>query len=279
MMYTLLGLCLLIITLAVGVQDRSLFLHNSLPPPSAGYRLPGGEGFSQLLRPWSAPVDLIGIEAPRDDSLPPEMAEPVATLTPEPNLPVFARHHKEVDASIRRYARQYGLEERLVQAVIDHESRFKSGAVSPKGAAGLMQLMPKTAALVGVKNALDTRQNIAGGVKYLKMCLNRFDQDVGLALAAYNAGPGKVEKYADCPPFPETQKFVAQVLARCYGRDWPRKTRVRLPDQAFLAQTDAGRTGARRKITAAAKAYGISAERQVLASAWHLSLPLLKAKP
>ena len=219
------------------------------------------------------------IEAPPDDFLPPEMAEPAFALAPEPSLPVFARHHKEVDASIRRYARQYGLEERLVLAVIDHESRFKSRAVSPKGAKGLMQLMPKTAALVGVKNPLDTRQNIAGGVKYLKMCLNYFGQDVGLALAAYNAGPGKVEKYAGCPPFPETQKFVALVLARCYGRDWPQKTRVRLPDEAFLANTDTGKIRTRRNITAAANHDRIATERQVLASAWHLSLPPLKAKP
>ncbi len=90
---------------------------------------------------------------------------------------------------IEKYARQYGVDEDLVWAVIRQESGFNPRAVSPKGAMGLMQLMPGTAAMLGVSDAFDVEQNVAGGIKYLEQCLNQFNQDVPLALAAYNAGP------------------------------------------------------------------------------------------
>ena len=106
----------------------------------------------------------------------------------------------EINAFISRYARQHGLAENLVRAVIRQESGFNAVAVSPKGALGLMQLMPETAVVLGVHNPFDARENITGGVKFLRMCLNRFGQDLGLALAAYNAGPENVEKYQGCPP-------------------------------------------------------------------------------
>jgi hypothetical protein len=82
---------------------------------------------------------------------------------------------------------------------------------------GLMQLMPGTAALMGVTDAFDVEQNIAGGIKYLERCLSRFNQDVSLALAAYNAGPDNVVKYQGCPPFPETRHYVASVLKAYAG--------------------------------------------------------------
>jgi hypothetical protein len=118
---------------------------------------------------------------------------------------------------VEKYARQYGVDQDLVWAVIRQESGFNPQAVSPKGAMGLMQLMPGTAAMLGVSNAFDVEQNIAGGIKYLERCLNQFDQDVPLALAAYNAGPNNVLKYQGCPPFPETQQYVASVLKAYAG--------------------------------------------------------------
>jgi hypothetical protein len=118
---------------------------------------------------------------------------------------------------VEKYARQYGVDEDLVWAVMRQESGFNPRALSPKGAMGLMQLMPGTAALMGVADAYDVEENIAGGVRYLEQCLNRFDQDVGLGLAAYNAGPGNVEKYQGCPPFPETRQYVASILAAYAG--------------------------------------------------------------
>jgi hypothetical protein len=119
---------------------------------------------------------------------------------------------------IEKYAQQYGVDQDLVWAVIRQESGFNPQAVSPKGAMGLMQLMPGTAAMLGVSDAFDVEQNIAGGIKYLERCLNQFDQDVSLALAAYNAGPDNVVKYQGCPPFPETRQYVASVL-KAYAGD------------------------------------------------------------
>lgn len=131
---------------------------------------------------------------------------------------------KNLEEVVAKYARQYGVDEDLVWAVIRQESGFNPGAVSPKGAMGLMQLMPGTAALLGVSDAFDVEQNVAGGVKYLEQCLNQFNQDVPLALAAYNAGPGNVVKYQGCPPFAETRNYVASILAAYTGEsireDW-----------------------------------------------------------
>ena len=101
------------------------------------------------------------------------------------------------------------------------ESGFNPHAVSPKGAQGLMQLMPGTADLMGVQNPFDPEQNIAGGVGYLRHCLDRFGQSVPLAVAAYNAGPARVAKYQGVPSIPETQNFVKNVLKTYTGRASP----------------------------------------------------------
>ena len=131
---------------------------------------------------------------------------------------------KNLEEVVAKYARQYGVDEDLVWAVIRQESGFNPGAVSPKGAMGLMQLMPGTAALLGVSDPFNVEQNVAGGVKYLEQCLNQFNQNVPLALAAYNAGPGNVVKYQGCPPFAETRTYVASILAAYAGEsireDW-----------------------------------------------------------
>jgi len=124
---------------------------------------------------------------------------------------------KNLEEVVEKYARQYGVDEDLVWAVMRQESGFNPGAVSPKGAMGLMQLMPGTAKLLGVSDPFDVEQNIAGGVKYLEQCLNQFHQDVPLALAAYNAGPGNVVKYQGCLPFAETRNYVASILAAYAG--------------------------------------------------------------
>jgi hypothetical protein len=113
---------------------------------------------------------------------------------------------------ITETAKRYDVEPALVHAVVRAESAFDHRAVSSAGAMGLMQLMPDTAMLVGVRNAFHPQQNVEGGVSYLRMMLDRFSNNVALALAAYNAGPGAVESYGGVPPYPETQEYIERVL-------------------------------------------------------------------
>jgi soluble lytic murein transglycosylase-like protein len=114
-------------------------------------------------------------------------------------------------------AKTHGLPEALLQAVIEVESNFNSGAVSAKGAVGLMQLMPQTARQLGVTDARDPAANIDGGARYLKELLGRFGNDLPLALAAYNAGPAAVQRRGAIPQFSETQRYVPRVLVRYHG--------------------------------------------------------------
>jgi soluble lytic murein transglycosylase-like protein len=118
----------------------------------------------------------------------------------------------EIAGAIAECAERYNLDPALLRAVIHSESGFNRSAVSPKGAQGLMQLMPGTAAGLGVSDPFDVRQNIAGGSAYLRQQLDRFGR-LDLALAAYNAGPGAVARYNGIPPFRETQNYVASVIA------------------------------------------------------------------
>ncbi len=113
---------------------------------------------------------------------------------------------------IRDAAERYGVPIKLVSAVIRAESGFNSRAVSRKGAQGLMQLMPTTAATLGVRNSFDPRENIEGGVRHLRGLIDRFTNNLPFALAAYNAGEKAVVQYGGIPPYPETQDYVTKVL-------------------------------------------------------------------
>lgn len=144
---------------------------------------------------------------------------PAARSVEEPARPRPRRFtRRETGGSIAGYvqeaAARYGVPESLVAAVISVESEFNPRAVSHRGALGLMQLMPGTAALLGVRDAFDPRENVEAGARHLRDLLDRFANDVSLALAAYNAGAQAVIKHGGVPPYPETRAFVARVLGR-----------------------------------------------------------------
>ena len=129
-------------------------------------------------------------------------------------LPSYSRNKNAFDQLIRQAAQHHGVSEGLVKAIMHTESGFNIHARSPVGAQGLMQLMPATARRFNVSNAYDPQQNIFGGVKYLSWLLKRFNGDTRLAIAAYNAGEGNVDKYGDVPPFRETRDYVKRVTSR-----------------------------------------------------------------
>jgi soluble lytic murein transglycosylase-like protein len=117
-----------------------------------------------------------------------------------------------VDDFIKAASEKHRIDRALIESVIHAESRFKPNAVSPKGAQGLMQLMPDTAAALGVNNAFDPRSNVEAGTRYLQQLLIQYNGDLAKALAAYNAGPHRVQQYNGIPPYRETQNYVSNII-------------------------------------------------------------------
>jgi soluble lytic murein transglycosylase-like protein len=142
--------------------------------------------------------------------------EPVVTIAAAQDTPVVSAlaaqliENTTYEPLIQRAAAMHGVDPRLVKAVIQTESAYQPGARSPKGAMGLMQLMPNTARQYQARNAYDPRANIEAGVKYLRALLDQFEPP--LAIAAYNAGEGSVRRFGGIPPFPETQAYVTKVM-------------------------------------------------------------------
>jgi soluble lytic murein transglycosylase-like protein len=157
-----------------------------------------------------------------------EVAKQIAEANKPPVVPEIATSsassqnwttgNTRVDGLIRFYGSQHGVDPFLIYCLMSQESKFTSGAISPKGAMGLMQLMPGTAARYGVTNPYDVAQNISGGTRYLKDLLKMFNGRIDLALAGYNAGEGAVMKYGNTiPPYNETQNYVKLIIKR-YGK-------------------------------------------------------------
>jgi len=144
-------------------------------------------------------------------------AQPVAAVTTIPLKPVAPA---ELDTLVQKSAEKHHVDPDLVRAVIATESNWNASAVSRKGALGLMQLIPGTAQRLGVGNAFDPAQNVDAGVRYLGMLIERYNGDLSKALAAYNAGPGAVDRFGGVPNFRETRSYVQKVTATYYAPSW-----------------------------------------------------------
>jgi soluble lytic murein transglycosylase-like protein len=166
-------------------------------------------------------AEIVQIEADLTPPPAPEQNGPVASgaAFPTSSVPApAASQHVDVSQVVNAASDRYRLDPDLVTSVIRAESGFKVHAISPKGAQGLMQLMPGTASKLGVPNAFDPEANVDGGTRYLRELLERYNFDLIKALAAYNAGPHRVEQYNGVPPYRETRKYVASIV-----RDFNRK--------------------------------------------------------
>ncbi len=146
----------------------------------------------------------------------------------------------ELDAVIYQAGLDTGVDPRLLHAVIQQESNYKAAALSNKGAQGLMQMMPATARRFNCQDAADPKENISAGARYLRYLLERFNGDVSLALAGYNAGEGSVDKYDGVPPYGETQNYVRVITAH-YGKTFhplltPEEARVEFHLSTEIAQ-------------------------------------------
>lgn len=144
---------------------------------------------------------------PAEVAATPAKAQSVAGIRATPRASA-----QEIADAIGSASSRYRLDPDFVSSVVSAESGFNSHAVSPKGAQGLMQLMPGTASQLGVDNAFDAAKNTDGGTRYLRMLLERFNFDVAKALAAYNAGPLRVDQHNGVPPYLETRKYVARII-------------------------------------------------------------------
>ena len=182
---------------------------------------------------------------------------PVFAATPVPS-PGPVAPAKTIDEHLRAASSSSGIDRDFLESVIHYESGFNPKAISPKGARGLMQLMPDTANRLGVKDSFDPAQNILGGTAYLKQLLELYHGDAQKALAAYNAGPHRVEQYKGIPPYRETQLYVAGIIREYNRKKMAQQTAAKLaklnaakshPNAATAQRTPAKPKGTRVQTT------------------------------
>ena len=169
---------------------------------------------AQTLGVWLLPMGA-GPAPPLETAPAKDGAAPAAEgASPTPEMPCDAIEDAAVSPIIEAAAKTQALEPKLLRAVIEQESAYRPCAVSPKGAQGLMQLMPETAGQLGVLDVFDPKQNVEAGAKYLKQLLDRYGGDLAQALGAYNAGPGTVDQAGGVPQIPETKDYVKAILQK-----------------------------------------------------------------
>jgi soluble lytic murein transglycosylase-like protein len=187
------------LALGLGGCAREALPPSALPPPALE---------------WQIPPQLARIPPPVAPYSWPDPLRPLPNLV----IPQWAGMAAAPFAAIvQRAAVYYQLPAELLWAVIKVESNFRETAVSRAGACGLMQLMPSTARAIGLRDPLDPEQNILGGAYYLRHLANRYQGDIYYTLAAYNAGPGTVQRYGGVPPYPETHSYIRKVLTYYLG--------------------------------------------------------------
>ena len=202
-----LALCgLLLLLFAPSARAEYIVLQSGLRLHVTGYQLLGEKYRLQMQGGWMdvSVSDVAKIE-------PEEVFTPTTQPAPPTPAPVAAANQSPYYEFVLAAASRYGVDAELISSVMEVESHFNPKAISAKNARGLMQLLPETAARLGVKDIFDPKENIDGGTHYLHDLLQLYKNDLTLALAAYNAGPEKVQKYGNVPPYRETQSYVKQV--------------------------------------------------------------------
>jgi soluble lytic murein transglycosylase-like protein len=189
---------------APSARAEYIVLQSGLRLHVTGYQRLGEKYRLQLQGGWMdvSAADVVKIE-------PEEVFAPITQ--PAPATPAPAANPSPYHEFVLAAASRYGVDAELISSVMEVESNFNPKAISAKNARGLMQLLPETAARLGVKDIFDPKENIDAGTHYLHDLLQLYKNDLTLALAAYNAGPDKVQKYGDVPPYRETQSYVKQV--------------------------------------------------------------------
>jgi soluble lytic murein transglycosylase-like protein len=192
-----------------GYISRTLLAASLLSAGCAREALPPAMSPPPVQPIWQVPAHLARIPPPVAPYVWPDPLQPLPRLV----IPQWAGvKAAPFAATVQRAAIYYQLPPELIWAVMKVESDFRDQAVSRAGARGLMQLMPRTARAIGLRDPLDPEQNILGGAYYLRHLANRFGGDIYFTLAAYNAGPGTVQRYGGIPPYPETLSYIRKVL-------------------------------------------------------------------